>query len=186
FGAPDFIFLRKDNSDIVVGYAETKVLGAHLDKVERTNPMERYRGYANLILSNYLEFRFYTHGERVQSSTVAHIHNGAVRADTSAFAGLISAIRDFHSSTPELIRNGRRLSEIMGAKARRIRDNVQVFMNAGGTQSKDLEQISALMKNQPVHDLDASKFSDMYAQTLVYGLFAARHSTPGALDQGIT
>lgn len=186
FGAPDFIFLRKDNSDIVVGYAETKDLGANLDKVERTNQMERYRGYANLILSNYLEFRFYTNGERVYDSTIAHIHNGAIQADPSAFAGLISAIRDFQSSTPELIRNGRRLSEIMGAKARRIRDNVQVFMKTGGTQSKDLEQIFSLMKNQLVHDLDASKFSDMYAQTLVYGLFAARYSTQDALDQGFT
>ena len=33
-----------------------------------------------------------------------------------------------------------------------------------------------MIKELLVHDLDKSKFADMYAQTLVYGLFAARYN----------
>src|SRR3989344_2503945 len=51
-GNPDFVFLR---GDITAGYAETKDIGVDLDKTEKSEQMERYIGYSNLILTDYLE-----------------------------------------------------------------------------------------------------------------------------------
>ena len=58
-GNPDFVFLR---GDLTAGYAETKDIGVSLDKTEKTSQMERYFGYSNLILTDYLEFRFFRNG----------------------------------------------------------------------------------------------------------------------------
>ena len=60
-GNPDFVFLR---GDITAGYTETKDIGVDLDKTEKSEQMERYLGYSNLILTDYLEFRFFRNGQR--------------------------------------------------------------------------------------------------------------------------
>src|SRR3990167_9112940 len=60
-GNPDFVFLR---GDITAGYAETKDSGVHLDKTEKSEQKERFLGYSNLNLTDYLEFRFFRNGSR--------------------------------------------------------------------------------------------------------------------------
>src|SRR3989344_7243736 len=58
YGAPDFIFFDRNNKDLIRGYAETKQINTDLNHVEKTEQLKRYLGYSNLILTNYLEFRF--------------------------------------------------------------------------------------------------------------------------------
>ena len=56
---PDFVVLK---GDIPILYIETKDIGISLDKIEKSEQMARYFGYSNLILTDYLEFRFYRNG----------------------------------------------------------------------------------------------------------------------------
>jgi len=56
---PDFIVL---NHDVPILHIEAKDIGVSLDKVEKSEQMARYYGYANLILTDYVEFRFYRNG----------------------------------------------------------------------------------------------------------------------------
>ncbi|MGI8746234.1 MAG: hypothetical protein ACR2NN_27365 [Bryobacteraceae bacterium] len=50
---------------ITVGYLETKDIGKSLDEAERSDQLKRYlRSLPNLILTDYLEFRWYVNGER--------------------------------------------------------------------------------------------------------------------------
>jgi hypothetical protein len=58
---PDFV-ISKNNVPIL--YIEAKDIGVSLDKVEKSEQMKRYFGYTNLILTDYVEFRFYRNGER--------------------------------------------------------------------------------------------------------------------------
>src|SRR3972149_5278690 len=58
---PDFIVL---NHDIPILYIEAKDIGTSLDKIEKSEQMARYFGYANLVLTDYVEFRFYRNGQR--------------------------------------------------------------------------------------------------------------------------
>lgn len=64
----------------------------------------------------------------------------------------------------------------MGAKARRIRDNVTIFLAKEDERNTEIEKMYQMMKELLVHDLSPEKFADMYAQTLVYGLFVARYN----------
>ncbi|NCU30860.1 DNA methyltransferase [Candidatus Saccharibacteria bacterium] len=63
----------------------------------------------------------------------------------------------------------------MGGKARRIRDNVAEYLTSEDIDSSELSKIYDMMTKLLVHDLEPKKFADMYAQTLVYGLFVARY-----------
>lgn len=184
-GAPDFVFLKKSNTKIIKGYAEAKDITVSLDKTEKTNQMERYGGYANLFLTDYLEFRFFKNGEKYQTISLGHVKDGKLYKTPENGEMLAREIEAFLELPPEKIRSGRRLAEIMGGKARRIRDNVIQYLKEDDDKSVELLKIYDMMKKLLVHDLTEEKFADMYAQTLVYGLFVARYgdSTPDTFSR---
>ena len=65
-GAPDFI-LRRDG--LSIGYVETKDLGKSLDEAEDSDQLQRYKkSLPNLILTDYLEFRWFVDGQLRDSS----------------------------------------------------------------------------------------------------------------------
>src|SRR3989344_887990 len=173
YGAPDFVFMR---GALIVGYAETKDIDIDLDKVVKTEQLERYFGYSNLILTNYLEFRFFRNGQpHGDPIIIGKLDNGIVSIQEESANALESAIADFLTTKPEAIKSGVRLAKIMGGKARRIRDNVKQFLTNESDDNKELVRIYETIKQLLVHDLDLATFADMYAQTLVYGLFVARY-----------
>lgn len=174
FGAPDFAFTHRD---LILGYAETKDLGVPLDRVEKSEQMARYLvGYSNLILTDYLEFRFFKNGMKYGDPIcIGTLSGGHIKPIPEAFNELVDALQDFLTSAPERIKSGKRLSEIMGGKARRIRDNVLRFLSEQEDSDLDLQRIYESVKKLLVHDLTPEHFADMYAQTLVYGLFVARY-----------
>ena len=56
-GAPDFIVTR---ADLTIGYIEAKDVGKSLTATERSDQLKCYlRALNNLILTDYLEFRWY-------------------------------------------------------------------------------------------------------------------------------
>src|SRR3989338_2330295 len=98
-GNPDFVFLR---GDITSGYAETKDIGVDLDKTEKSEQMERYFGYSNLILTDYLEFRFFRNGVRyAEPIRIGNIVDGKLISNDSTFDELANALSDFLASSPE-------------------------------------------------------------------------------------
>ncbi len=177
-GAPDFVFLKKSNHKIIKGYAEAKDITVDLDRIEKTDQMKRYHAYASLFLTDYLEFRFFRNGEKYKTIRIGEVKNGKLHKMPENAESLISELEAFLSQAPEKITNGLRLAQIMGGRARRIRDNVIEFLDHEDRKSKELLRIYGMMKELLVHDLEPAKFADMYAQTLVYGLFVARYSDP--------
>ncbi len=177
-GAPDFIFLKKSNHKIIKGYAEAKDIASDLDKIEKTDQMKRYHAYASLFLTDYLEFRFFRNGEKYKTIRIGEVIDGKLHKMPENAETLMGELEAFLSQAPEKITNGLRLAQIMGGRARRIRDNVIEFLDHEDAKSKELLRIYGMMKELLVHDLEPAKFADMYAQTLVYGLFVARYSDP--------
>ena len=47
-GAPDYVFRNVKNTEIVLAYGEAKDIDGDLDKVEKTEQLDRYAGYNNL------------------------------------------------------------------------------------------------------------------------------------------
>lgn len=60
-GAPDFVVSR---NDLPLGYVEAKDVGFSLDDALRSDQLKRYvSSLDNLILTDYLEFRWFTEGQ---------------------------------------------------------------------------------------------------------------------------
>jgi hypothetical protein len=73
-GAPDFVVER---GHVPLGYVETKDVGTDLDKEEKKDQLKRYRGsLANLILTDYLEFRWYVNGQHRLTARLATVGKG--------------------------------------------------------------------------------------------------------------
>lgn len=184
-GAPDFVFLKKSNNKIIKGYAEAKDITVSLDKTEKSNQMQRYGGYANLFLTDYLEFRFFRNGEKYETISLGKVKDGGLILTPENGGRLVRELADFLEQAPESIKSGKRLAEIMGGKARRIRDNVAEYLTSEDIDSTELSKIYDMMTKLLIHDLEPQKFADMYAQTLVYGLFVARYgdNTPDSFTR---
>ena len=172
---PDFIVINKD---VPILYIEAKDIGVSLDKVEKSKQMARYFGYTNLVLTDYLEFRFYRNGlpyEEPIKIASYNLKNRIITPLSQNYEQAAKTLLDFTQSQKEPIKSGKHLSRIMGGKAQRIRDNIRHFLISDSAQNKELIHIYKAIKKMLVHDLTIDTFSDMYAQTLVYGLFVARY-----------
>ena len=177
---PDFVVI---NYDVPILYIEAKDIGVSLDKVEKSEQMARYYGYANLVLTDYVEFRFYRNGLRYEEPIkIAHydLKHRIITPLPENYNHVAKTLLDFTQKHKEPIRSGEHLSKIMGGKAQRIRDNIKQFLSIQSERNVEIARIYETFKKLLVHDLSKDAFADMYAQTLVYGLFVARYhdSTP--------
>jgi len=176
-GAPDFIVTRKGAP---LGYIEAKDVGIDLERAGDTNQLQRYRSsLRNLILTDYLEFRLYRNGELIQSARAGKWQNsGLVRKDADATVQVQRLLQWFFDADVPTIASPRELAERMARLARLIHDLIrQVF--AQETKRGDLHAQLEAFRKVLIADLSVDQFADMYAQTIVYGLFAARCNHAG-------
>ncbi len=170
-GAPDFVVLR---SNIPFGYVECKDIAVDLDSVEKTEQLRRYlNSLPNLLLTNYLEFRWYLSGEIKSTIEIGRLENGALKAFPKQFRAIDRLIDSFLSCDAPIIGTTKELAEHMAKTAQLIRIAIETALkmeDRGGTLH---QQIEAFRKTL-LHDITVSKFADMYAQTICYGLFMAR------------
>lgn len=171
-GSPDFIIT---SGLTPIGYIEAKDVGVNLDRAESTEQLQRYRAsLRNLILTDYLEFRLYRNGEFVQSVRLAtRQKSGDLRRDPSANAELESLLNAFFDASVPTIRNPRELAERMARLARLLHDLIREAFANESTRG-DLHAQYDAFKRILIGDLSVDQFADMYAQTIAYGLFAAR------------
>ena len=180
-GAPDFVFQR---GDVAIGWCEAKDIGKDVRKFAATDyskgQKERYRkGLPNLIYTNGLDFEFLLEGDVVDFITIADlIPTFAARADN--FASLEARLRDFARTTPLSITSSKRLAEMMAGKAAIIKDIMGRALVADfkaredGASPTDLIGQYEAFKANLIHDITVEDFADIYAETIAYGLFAAR------------
>ena len=180
-GAPDFI-LRRDG--LTIGYVETKDLGKSLDEAEDSDQLERYKkSLSNLILTDYLEFRWFVDGQIRDSVRLGRIGKGnKILLDKNGIEETTEFLKLFLESKPQPITTPRDLSERSAKLAHIIRDTiVEAFEKEKA--SADLKDLREAFAEVLIPDLNkpekTADFADMYAQTIVYGLFAARCNHPG-------
>ena len=176
-GAPDYIVTRKD---IPIGFVEAKDIGVSLDDTESSEQLKRYRdGLANLILTDYLEFRWYVSGELRLTARLAKIQtNGRFRPESEGTQQVAELLQGFFAEKIPVISSPKELAERMAALARLIRSIIGKTFAEEGDRGALHEQMEGFRKVL-LHDLTAEQFGDMYAQTICYGLFAARCNHTG-------
>lgn len=77
----------------------------------------------------------------------------------------------------EAITTSKDLSIQLAKLARAIRDRIKTTL-AIETASGPLSRLMKAFREALIHDLDADRFADMYAQTVAYGLLSARIADP--------
>ena len=174
--APDLALLRRD---LVVGYIEAKDLGKDVAREEKSAQMARYLpALDNLILTDYLEFRFYRSGKSVATVRLADLHGDRITARTGDQETFLRLLADFAEWKGVQIRSASVLAERMAKKARLMRDIFRQVLARDPSPDNPLQEQLAAFKQVLLHDLDEDTFADIYAQTLAYGMFAARLHDP--------
>ena len=154
----------------------------------------------NLVLTNYCEFRWYLNGEyRITAQFVSPVidkglpvrKKGSRKNVDTGFTQLmigthaqntVSVARlltGFLTHSTEPIRQPKELAERMARLAHIIRDMTIVAFNQGEIPGS-LSDLYTAFKQVLLPDLAVSDFADMFAQTLAYGLFAARYNHTGS------
>jgi predicted helicase len=177
-GAPDYILMRKD---IPVGYIEAKDVAVDLTSKSLKEQFDRYRAsLTNLIFTDYLDFHFYRDGQFVNSIRIADIINGAIVASTDQFAHFEQLMMDFALTVTQSIKSPTKLAEMMAGKARLLGNIIEQAVNSDeeNEANSQLKDQYKAFQNVLVHDITHKAFADMYAQTIAYGMFAARYHDP--------
>ncbi|AJI47243.1 N-6 DNA Methylase family protein [Francisella philomiragia] len=174
-GNPDYVITKKD---IPIGYIEAKDIGKDLDSKNYKEQFSRYRkALDNLIITDYLRFQFFKEGELVTQIEIATIENGEIKPIAKNFQQFENLIKDFCTYIGQTIRSPKKLAEMMAGKARLLQNTLENALNKDieDEQNSGLRSQYETFRNILIHDLTPKGFADIYAQTLAYGMFAARY-----------
>jgi len=171
-GVPDFTVRRRD---LLVGYVEAKDVGLDLNPVEKTEQLQRYRESlnGNLILTNYLEFRWYVEGKvRLTAVLAERIGDEITLCNYDKTLELIEGFLNYASAA---INSPEDLAKQMARLTKSILLATESALQIE-TETGELHQLKRGFNEILLPDLNDAAFADMYAQTISYGLFAARVS----------
>jgi len=166
-----------------LGFIETKDVGLDLSEIAETPQLKRYLAHiSNLILTDYLEFRWYQNGNLADTVRLATpAVSGKLRRDEKGGEALLTLLDNFLTADVKTVGSPKELAQRMATLAKWVR---RVIVEAFEAESAGQELHSQLKAFREVllPDLDVPKFADMYAQTICYGLFAGKCNA----DPGIT
>lgn len=190
-GAPDYVLTRKD---VPVGYIEAKDIGVDLGSKTLKEQFDRYKsGLSNLIFTDYMDFHFYKDGEFITKIAIAKLatppnghpsKGGEVKTEIipipENFEQFTNLIQNFAVSVSQTIKSPTKLAQMMAGKARLMADVIEKSLNNDDLEGKRSQIKSQMLAFQQmlIHDIDNKAFSDIYAQTIAYGMFAARYHDP--------
>ena len=199
-GAPDFNITR---NGVPVGHIETKDIGVNLDEMERGKGPNgaqflRYATLPNWVLTDYLEFRWYAAGEKRLTLRVADFDaKDRLKPASEGAEQLAAFLTAFYNQPALTVGTAKDLARHMAGLTRMLRDlllatlqdeterrsavetrAVHETMPGYGTPDIWLNEWLTAFRETLIPDLDEHGFADMFAQTLAYGLFAARAQAP--------
>ena len=176
-GMPDFLFLR---GDVPFGWAEAKDIDKDVIKLRgySVEQRKRYeRAYPNLIYTNGVDFEFIREGESVHFVSIADFLMGLQQRPEN-FAELERHLRHFTEQKPISIRSAEKLALMMAAKAEIIKEEIEIALKDDPEFRSGLGGQFKSFKANLLPNLTPDEFADIYAETITYGMFAARfHDT---------
>jgi len=171
---PDFIVA---NGQTPIGFIEAKDINVDLNDVGDTDQIERYcEAYPNLILTDYLEFRRYVKGElrgKPVRAGKANAKKFEISFSPSGEEQVNQFFEEFLLEEVESVSSPAELASRLASLTRQVKKLVKQELEVE-EDSVRLHKLMIAFKKVLLADLDAEKFSDMFAQTLAYGFFAAR------------
>ncbi len=177
-GAPDYILTRKGDG-VPVAFIEAKDIGDPdlAGQNRHKQQFERYRAALdNILFTDYLDFRFYAKGALVGSVRLGEVKGNEIVGLRENFGNFRLHVNRFGNAMPQAITSPAQLAGIMADKARLLADVIERAFD--GESDSDLTRQFHAFREVLIHDLTPKAFADVYAQTIAYGLFAARMHDP--------
>ena len=178
-GAPDYIASRKDGMPVF--YIEAKDIGDNdLDGRNPHGHKEQFTRYKQaldyIIFTDYLDFHLYEHGEFVDSVRIAEVKGDKIVAINENEEKFLNLIEHVGNNAIQSITSASRLAKLMAGKARLLANIIEQAMNedADSYANDNLRGQYQAFKDVLIQELKPTDFADIYAQTIAYGMFAAR------------
>ena len=162
-GRPDFVAM---NGILPLGYIEAEAYGRDLNRLTGHAQEQNARFTENLdnfILTNFVDFQLWTDGQRREEARVGD--------GTGGFEILLER---FLNVEPVQIATPEALARYLARRTRELQTQVTTVIT---DESSDIYRMFSAFKELLLSTLTPDDFADMYAQTLAYGLFAARCTT---------
>ena len=176
-GAPDFVIHRKE---IPFGYAETKNIGANLDDAAHRAQIKRYSdALDNLIFTDYLTFRLIREGAVVAEVCIGELRGDKIKPLPQNFDAFVDLLKSFSDYQGLTISTADELANRMAHKARMLASVIaKAIATNEGEKKDDLRAQLEVFRKHLIHEIQPAEFADIYAQTIAYGMFAARLHDP--------
>lgn len=172
--APDFLFKKGDTP---IAYAECKDVTVDIRHKDVQKQANRYvEAFGRILLTNYYEFEILNEEGELVSIAIAEKEGNQINSITGNFERFTNIICDYITPSSRTIRSAKKLAKIMANKARILRDNALASLTEN--PDSDIYAQYRTFKEVLIRELSEQEFADMYAQTLVYGLFVARYYDP--------
>ena len=181
-GAPDFIISSK-KTNTPVFYIEAKDIDDRdLDgRKENKEQFSRYKkSLDHIIFTDYLDFHLYENGEWVKNVRLAEVHGDKICLCKESIDDFNALIGHIATTKPAAITSAKRLAEQMAAKARILSSTINNAFSLA-EENEDAYEANKQLQAQLdafrlvlINDLTPEGFADIYAQTVAYGMFAAR------------
>ena len=167
-GRPDFIAM---DGLLPIGYIEAEKYGRDLDNLTGHAETQNARFIENLdnfILTNFVEFRLYTDGTLRATASV----------DDST-ENLETLLERFLNAGHVQITSPETLARYLARRTRELQTQIATTLS---DEDSEIYRMFSAFKETLISTLTPGDFADMYAQTLAYGLFAARCTLPNATN----
>ena len=177
-GNPDFVITK---GKIPIGYIEAKDIGKDLNSNQYKSQFTRYKdALDNLIITNYTWFQFYQNGKLQHEIRIAEIDENKIKPLPENFAQFENLIQNFCTYIGQTIKSSKKLAKMMASKARLLQNILTkaITSDEETQENTQLKEQYESFKKILIHDLQPKDFADIYAQTLAYGMFAARLHDP--------
>ena len=139
-GNPDYVITK---GKIPIGFIEAKDIGKDLNHKQYKEQFERYRkALDNLIITDYLCFKFYQNGELVHEIRIAEISGNKIVPLTNNFDEFSNLIKNFCTFISQTIKSPKKLAEMMAAKARLLEN----ILEKATTSDEESEENTTLQQ----------------------------------------
>ena len=168
-GRPDFVV---QSGLLPVGYIEAEAYDRDLDALTGHAKTQNERFIENLdnfLLTNFVEFQLYAEGQlRITA-----------RITTDSTAALENLLDRFLSARLTQIETPEALAKHLARRTRELQTQIATTLT---DEDSGIYRMFSAFKELLLTTLTPDDFADMYAQTLAYGLFAARCTLPNATN----
>ncbi len=167
-GRPDFIAM---DGLLPIGYIEAERYGRDLNRLtgHAREQNERFiNNLDNFILTNFIDFQLWRDGQLREQ---ARISDGTESLET--------LLERFLNAGQIPITSPETLARYLARRTRELQTQISTTLT---DENSEIYGMFSAFKELLISTLTPTDFADMYAQTLAYGLFAARCTLPNATN----